>query len=293
MVFFETLKKYEDEVKEAVDELFETAFKNQKYDTDILIVLIHGFYDDTHREFFEKNRLSLYTFGPAHVGYSLDTFYEFFHFYRTITVSKKKFLKALKKADTKERFEHQERLNINLELLIYLKFWESDLLLRQLYNLTNLASGKHYEWDFKVVHGRQSLIRKHIQTPLKIICPKFYALIEETYSAQIRNAVAHSKYYLLGRSLQLANSDPKNNLFNIPFDEWEVRFHKVLLTYNFIIGNIQKFEDHYQNEVKDKHFGLPLSVPKLNHLGLRKNQWVKYDDSRKRWLWSSQLDNES
>jgi len=293
MVFVETLKQQSSVVKAAVDELFDAAHRNQKYDTDILIVIIHGFYNDSYKEYFERNKLSLYTFGPEHVGYSLDTFYEFFHSYRTKTFSRPKFYKALKTKKTKENVEHLERLSFNLELLIYLKFWESDLLLRQLYNLANLACGKHYEWDFKVVKGRQSLIRRHIQAPLKEACPKFYNLIEETYSAQIRNAIAHSKYYFLGRNLQLANTDDRtnDNLVNISFEDWEIRFHKVLLIYNFIIMNIEKYNKEYQDEVKDKHFGLPLSVPKLNHLGNRKNQWVKYDKVWHRWLWSTQVDN--
>jgi hypothetical protein len=63
------------------------------------------------------------------------------------------------------------------------------------------------------------------------------------------------------------------------------------LFYNFIIGNIQKFDKLYQDEAKDKHFGLPLSTPRLNNLGLRKNQWAKYDEARHRWLWATQADN--
>lgn len=193
----------------------------------------------------------------------------------------------------KEDTEYHERLTLNLELLIYLKFWESDLLLRQLFNLTNLASGKYYDWDFILEYSRRKLIRNQIQNPLKDICPKAYKLIDETYSSQIRNAIAHSKYYFMGRNIQLANKEENEHyeLHNIPFDDWEIRFHKTLLFYNFIIGNLQKYDKLYQAEVSDKHFGLPLSTPRLTNLGLRKTQWAKYDDTWNRWLWSTQMDD--
>ena len=293
MIFTETLRKCEKEVSDAVNELFETAFKNQKIDTDLLLIIIHGYYDKKHLEFHKREKLSPYVFGPEHIGHSLYAFYEFFHFYRAAPISKKKFLKVMQNKDKKEEMEYQERLALHLELMIYLKFWESDLLLRQLFNLTNLATAKYYDWDSILSYTRRPFIRNHIQAPIKDICPKFFQLIEDTYSTQIRNAIAHSKYYFLGRNLQLANKDDQEYYIyaNIPFDDWEVRFHKTILFYNFIIGNIQKYDKLYQDEVKDKHFGLSLSTPRLNNLGLRKNQWVKYDDRFHRWLWSNQLDD--
>lgn len=293
MVFTELLKKYQKEVKEAVDELFEVAYKNQKIDTELLLVIIHGFHDDKNLEFFKREKLSPYVFGPAHVGYSLDAFYEFFHSYRTSNRSKKAFTKLLQDPEHKEVTEYHERLTFNIELLIYLKFWESDLILRQLYNLANLASGKYYDWHFSLSYSRRTFIRGQIQAPLKEVCPKTHKLIEDIYSAQIRNAIAHSKYYFMGRNIQLGNKE-ENKFYkrhNIPFDEWEIIFHKTLLFYNFIIGNLQKYDKMYQTEVSDKHFGLPLSTPRLTNLGLRKSQWVKYDSRRHRWLWSNQMDD--
>lgn len=302
MVFTETLIACQNEVREAVDELFDTAFKNQKVNTDLLLVIIHGYLDTKHLEFHKREKVSPYVFGPDHIGHSLHTFYDFFHFYRTSNTTKEEFEELLGDPEKKEDVERQVELTLNIELLIYMKFWESDMLLRQLYNLVNLATGLHYDWSMvppsmtKSNPGkfsRRPFIRNHIQAPIEILCPKFHNLVMENYSAQIRNAIAHSKYFFLGPNIVLANKDENEHyeLTNISFTDWEIRFHKTLLFYNFIIGNLQRYDQYYQEEVKDKHFGLALSTPRLNHLGLRLNQWVKYDDHRKRWLWSTQVDN--
>ena len=53
----ETLNAYKDEIQEAVDELFAAAFKNQSVDNDLLIVIIHGYYDVTNLEFHKRKKL--------------------------------------------------------------------------------------------------------------------------------------------------------------------------------------------------------------------------------------------
>lgn len=81
------------------------------------------------------------------------------------------------------------------QLLLYMKFWETDLILRRLSNLAKLAQAKPYYWEYsqKVFNDRRNLIKDDIQKPLESICPLFYELIDEIYSNQIRNAVAHSQ----------------------------------------------------------------------------------------------------
>lgn len=292
MVFTELLNQFESEVKEAVEELFEKAYSNQKEKNDLLLVIVNGFYDDKNAQALKSNGYSPYVIGPAQIGYSLETLYEFFDYYRKTNILKSDFDSLLAKNETREAAEHNERLSINIELMIYLKFWESDLLLCQLYNLTNLATGEYYDWhNTKVLDSRMDLIRNKIQKPIEMICPKMYKLIEDIYSNQIRNAIAHSKYHFIGRALILANKDESvfYKLYNIPFDNWEERFHKTLLLYNYIIGSINKYSALYQEEVKDKHNGLAVSIPKLSAVGLRVNQWMKYDIAFKVWRWAHQI----
>ena len=289
MIFAEHLKKYDPVVKKSVNDFFMKAEKNQYAENDILLVYIHGFMDKEHQQSLIKKKISEYVFGPAHEGHCADRFYEFFDLYRRGYIKKDYFDNELK--EKKSLVELKERISIDMELLIYLKFWESDLILRQLFNLTNLAQGKRYEWDFdpSKFWKRRELIRREIQEPIKNISPDFYNLIEDTYSAQIRNAIAHSKYFFLGRNLQLANKkdSPHYVLYNVPFDDWTIRFHKVILLYNHMIGNFNRINKKHARKAADKHNGLAIEVPKKNKYGLNQLQWIKYDKKFKRWYYES------
>lgn len=162
MIFRELLDQYQPEVEAAMVELFDAAFKNQEVDSDLLLVLIHGFKVNNPKD-WEISGFSPYVIGPDHVGFEEDAFYHFFHAYRSKVLSKESFDTA-KKDKNNQQFLHEEQLTINIELLIYLKLWENDFLLRQLYNLIRLCHGECYRWEFKpnIFDSRELLISNKI-----------------------------------------------------------------------------------------------------------------------------------
>jgi membrane-bound lytic murein transglycosylase len=87
MIFWELLKKHEKPVKEAVNELFETAFNNQSHPQDLLLILIHGFYEPFYETYTKPDGSKLYPFviGPAKIGQAERTFYELINSYRHLT----------------------------------------------------------------------------------------------------------------------------------------------------------------------------------------------------------------
>lgn len=123
---------------------------------------------------------------------------------------------------------------------------------------------------------------------LKDICPLFYKLIDKIYCNQIRNAVAHSQYYYLYKSIYFTNKEENQfyKLNGISYDDWEIMFTKLMLLYNYLIGNYNKYQSIYQTEVKDKHFGLLVYFPEKDYKGLEKTGWIKYDFDQKRWYWN-------
>lgn len=287
MLFEETINEYKDEVETAVGQLYEKAYQNQVYDTDLLLVLENGLKKDYDEATLKRLKMSPYQIGQDFIGFRYITFYQFINYYRSGVKSKEDFFKGFDDDKTKESFLDFYR---DFQLLLYMKFWETDLILRRLSNLSNLAQGKPYYWEYsqKVFNKRRNLIQDEIQKPLEDICPLFYKLIDEIYCNQIRNAVAHSQYYYLYKSIYLTNKEENQyyKLNGISYDDWEIMFTKLMLLYNYLIGNYNKYQSIYQYEVKDKHFGLLIYFLEKDYKGLEKTGWVKYDFHHKRWYWN-------
>lgn len=287
MLFEETIIKYHDEVEAAVDQLFIQAFQNQVHENDLLLVLENGLKKEYSEATLKRLNTTPYHIGPDIIGLRYDTFYQFINYYRKDITSREEFTKKFTDKKIRESFLNFYR---DFQLLLYMKFWETDLILRRLLNFSNLAQGKPYYWEYSQVdfNKRRDLIKGEIQNPLINICPLFYELIDEIYCNQIRNAVAHSQYYFLYNTINLTNKDENKNykLTGIKYDEWENMFTKLMLLYNFMIKNFNKYQSIYQDEVKDKHFGLLIYFSENDLKGLQKTGWVKYDFSHKRWHWN-------
>jgi len=288
MLFEETINKYKDKVETAVGQLYDKAYQNQMHNTDLLLVLENGLKKNYDQATLERLKMSPYQIGQDFIGFRYNTFYQFINYYRSGVKSKVEFdIEFGDDVKTKESFLNFYR---DFQLLLYMKFWETDLILRRLSNLSSLAQGKPYSWEYSqiVFNKRRNIIQDEIVKPLRIICPLFSVLIDEIYSNQIRNAVAHSQYYILYDSINLTNKDqnPHNKLTRISFDDWEKMFTKVMLLYNFLIKNINKYQVEYQENVRDKQFGLLVSFPEKNVKGSQKTGWLKYDFSHKRWYWN-------
>lgn len=164
MIFRDLLLKLKDGVGAAVDELFAAASKNQTHPQDVLLIDQHGSYDEMLADprVRGKHKVSPYVIGPHFVGFAEHTFYEFIDFYRQSHMLDKAAFDELVKTD--EDAQKHETLSLQLEQSIYLRFWESDLILKQLYQLSSLATGEAYDWHLKIpVHarggGRQKIIR--------------------------------------------------------------------------------------------------------------------------------------
>jgi hypothetical protein len=288
MLFEETINLYQDQVEAAVDQLYERAFKNQVAENDLLLVLENGLKNDYSEAQLKRLKSSRYQIGPHYIGLRYDTFYQFINYYRKGIKSKIEFDKEF--ADdvkTKESFLNFYR---DFQLLLYMKFWETDLILRRLSNLSSLAQSKPYSWEYSqnVFNRRRNIIQDEIVKPLQSLCPMFSTLIDELYYNQIRNAVAHSQYFHLYDSINFTNKDQNQHykLTRITFDDWEKLFTRVILLYNYLIKNFNKYQSLYQEEVREKQFGLLVCFPEKDLKGSQKTGWLKYDFSQKRWYWN-------
>lgn len=112
------------------------------------------------------------------------------------------------------------------------------MLIKIMKQLVNLANGNTYDFYLNIPkHNRdgskQEIIRKQIRDEAKVICPDFYNIVKDTYLTQLRNAIAHSQYYISGKDIVYLNYS-KNKKAHCPinslsFKEWAKYIHNTLL----------------------------------------------------------------
>lgn len=289
MLFRETLDDLSSEVEEAVDELFQAVKRNQSHEQDLLLVELNGFHDKNIQEVKYSSNLSPFDFGPGGWRYLSDfTQYRFYDFYR------RKVISTSRLAYFSDYYQNKHKQNVyditlQMELMVYLKFWESDVVLTKLYHLSNLAQGKNFDWFFSISKddSRQILIRTLIRDSIKNICPKYYKLIKDVYLSQIRNAAAHSQFYIAQDMLGFNNYNPSDHapLSQITFKQWEDRFHKLVLFYSSLIKWSNVTQKEYVSRQSGKHFGLDVRITERD--GPEKHKWIKYVDTGGRvdWMW--------
>lgn len=274
MIFKDKLEEKGRLIKSEIDKLLDIAWKNQAHVGDLLLLHINGFYqEDTliWNENHPENKLNPHVIGPGSEGHSEQAHYSFIHKYRTTNISEYTYPEYLKLHEwTQERKEEIDKLvdieetSIQLEMLIYLKFWEADMIIKKLYQFTRILNGEHYDWYFKICESnrdklctgtRQDIIRKKIRDKIKSHSKILYQVIKDTYKTQIRNSIAHSNYSFLGRNIHLNNfikDDPHSNISSLSFDEWVDIFHNTIVLHNEYIRMNNLINEHYA-QIAKKH----------------------------------------
>ena len=253
MIFKDMLAENAKKIDSEFSKLLEIAFHNSVHKGDLLLVYLNGFYDPKMLEWNERNspKLNPHVIGVGQAGQSEGLHYEFIHKYRMEnfhTLTHSEYLNQLvwspEKKEDIEKLIFKEEHSIQLEMLIYLKVWEADLLIKRFYQLTRLLYGESYDWYFKISNSsrdaeangtRQEIWREKIRNRIRKYSPFLEDFIKETYKTQIRNSIAHSNYSFLGRNIHLNNfikGDPASQLSVITFDEWAKIFHNTLLLHS-------------------------------------------------------------
>jgi hypothetical protein len=262
MLIIEKLKLLKPQVADAVDELFDTAEKNQFYPNDLLLVFLNA------SRFIDWRGQKYSHLGNNEISHSYLTQYEFINEYRQSA--------SISEETYNNMTGDFRRLNFatHLEMFIYQKFWESDIIIRQLYEVSLLAQSKPFEWNFEVPGfsregSKQEIIRKEIRDSLRSICPKFYSLIKECYNTQIKNAITHSDFYMVSNTIAFLNysEDPKAHcpLPSITRMQWEDYITKTLLLHSETTRRIDLINlnarKKYSREGSIEIMGLSFELP--------------------------------
>ena len=284
MIFTDKLNEKGKIIHTEMDNLLQLASKNQFHSGDLLLFYCNGFYEDsiniTNPNITQK--FNPHVIGPGSQGHSEITHYEFIHKYRTSHIHPMKYSEYVKQfemekwdkliSDRNNELIDVEETSIQLEMLIYLKFWEADSIIKKLYHLVGMLYKEPYDWYFKISESardkvglgtRQDILRIKIRDRIKKFSPILHEIIKNTYKTQIRNSIAHSNYSFLGRSIHLNNfikEDNASQMKTIPFDNWIDVFHNTLVLHNELIGICERINDHYSKIAKEHNNQIEILV---------------------------------
>ncbi len=287
MLYEDTFINLEKEVESIVQHLFELAYKNQTHDGDMFLVLEHGFY---HEDFERMG--TPYSIGPNDIGFAEFTMNKFFDSHLGTTKKIGERIPSINDILAKKDYLHiTEEYSVNIEMLMYLKFWESDIILKRLYQLTILAQRKDYNW-YKKFH-RKGKLMSHILESLQIINPDIFNFFNKVYKSQIRNAIAHSDFSIMfSRQISLINFDKKkkNLIYSISFEEWENYIHYTVLIWLHIHKQMDLYQKKYIAHSDEHHYGVEVRhiKPDREHFMRFKNyehnvpRWTDYEVLPKR-----------
>ncbi len=282
------------------ERLLNLALQNQSFPTDLLLIVINGFFKPLENPNMPKT--IPYVIGPGDIGHSESTHYSFIHAYRDnsiVQLTHSEYLNEVKwRPDRREIIDEYiqiEEFSIQIEMLIYLKFWEADLIIKNLYQFVTILNGNPYEWHFKISesnrdkegHGtRQEIIRKDIRDKVKDISPILYQTIKDSYKTQIRNSIAHSNYSFQNRNIHPNNfieNDVASQLKYLSFDDWIDMFHNTLLLHNEYIWLKNSINNHYANLAKaGQDLTLRITEPSKHQFELP----IKYREEWDDWRWN-------
>jgi hypothetical protein len=275
MLYQDELQEYSKLVKAAVDELLLAARTNQTHPGDLLLIFN---FVSTDR----KGSTGLYS-GYDHIVHAANEQAKFIGEVRKALVIEDK--QKLESLEASTELAGIEDLSIHAELLLYLKFWESDMYQRLLYQLAQLSDSKSYDWSFKVDGSVRKLMSK-IQTILGVKSPLMSSLLSDSYQPWIRNAIAHSQYYFGDRHLVILDARGDDQAV-LSFDDWRKIITQTLLLHNAL----QMLGDRVLTEYRE--------ISKLTN-GIIEVRVIRPDNTeeiatlspmrdRKYWVWTPNL----
>lgn len=120
------------------------------------------------------------------------------------------------------------------------------MFLKKMTLFPQILEGEAYNWYFSLNKETSKTINK-LKEEFKKNSTIFSDSISKAYNTQIRNAIAHSQYSIIGRSIHLHNKVNKNEpqLDGITFDEWTAIFHHTMGIYNQYIKLHNTINNYY------------------------------------------------
>lgn len=240
------------------------AIENQANPNDILLILTCGQYDYKNGS-NSDSELSSYVVGHLFERFNNKTSQEFmkWHFNESGFVIDGE----LPKVDISMGGEHHVALTI--ESMIYLSFWESEMTMMILYQLSRLSNGEPYDWHWRIkldgAKSRNEFFRKNIKNMVKEQI-KLYELLNSIAISQVRNAIAHSQLAPLNNNIKLLNysTDPSkySNLNLITYEYWEELICSTIAFRGALVSNINDINRGAVQQFTSRKFNVTIESSK-------------------------------
>lgn len=261
MLFGELLIEKFNTLTPHFEQLFNLAIKNQTHPGDFLLVMENAWLS-MEKDFDNgKDLKAFYNIGMDIDGHCQSTNYDFILQYVNGTPDLKyqdyltKINYSSDRSEEIEELTFVEGITIQVEMLIYLKIWEGETFLKKWYQLMKLVNGEDYDWHLsirgfgKIEYGSLSRYEmlKYIKEKLQIHVPELYESFTKAHRSQLRNAIAHSQYAILGRNIMLNNFDESKaaSIGGLSFDDWIDIFHETIELFNHYTKLFKRVRKHY------------------------------------------------
>jgi len=84
MLTEESIEKYDAEVREAINDLWDNAYKNQKHENDLVLVIANGSRNNYPIETLKRLNITNYQIGHDFVHFRYSSFYDFINQYKRV-----------------------------------------------------------------------------------------------------------------------------------------------------------------------------------------------------------------
>lgn len=308
MIFKDLLNLKLEKLDPVFSDMLQLANENQVHKGDLLLIHINGFYNpEVHTWDNLPEKRSPYMFGNGYEGQAAFTHEDYIQHYfnnNFCVMSHSEYIDLLdkiKKNDSKlfQNINDKDAIYIQNEMLIYLKIWESDLFIKKLYQLIKLIKGESYDWHFEITPydkkdvgtgSRSSIIREKIRDNLKNKLPELYDSLLNSYNTQIRNAIAHSQYYINGNIIlnNYKENDPYNKIRMLTREEWANRIHESLAIYMQLNKCMKEVNRIYGEQAIRNQQKVEIKINRTDPIEEEENKFVYYRSVYNDWSWNEE-----
>ena len=172
------------------------------------------------------------------------------------------YLNYLNKNYSKEGYDYPKENAVNditTELTIYSHMWDSEYFMKSLFRIGAIIAGKGYLWENVLpTHNIHTEFKERVIMPLKNHGLKLGEILETAYHSNIRNAFAHSRYFIDSYARRI-DIRPNSGYKSFSFEE----FQQIFLNSAIMMNKMENYQETNHNNAAKKNTALtkPFHTP--------------------------------